>query len=224
MRGRILQYNGSDGTGIVVADGQQYKFGIGVWKSATAPVVGKTVELVLDGTTVQAVTLVGDDVLLREKTAELTGKLGELVSKSGASGVGGSVLARYGRVILVAYVLFLIGTLMLNAISMEMFGMKQGKPMFDLAAQLSQAGGGGGVKALLLLAYLSIGVPLVWPDKRAWLALLMPLLAVLWGLWQIHNSVGPMAELFSYGIGFYLSVAAAVVLAGSGVRRFLVAA
>ncbi|HEV8149132.1 MAG TPA: hypothetical protein VGP61_03010 [Gemmatimonadales bacterium] len=232
MRGRILQYNGSDGSGVITADGQQYKFTITAWKSATAPAVGKTVELVTVGDQVQSVTLVGDDVLLREKTAELTGKLGGLVgdlTKGGASGVGGSLVARYGVPLLVAYAVFLISTLAFNALSMQMLGMKQGVSLFDLGKAFAASGGGGGgaVKLLLLLAYASIAAPLVWPDKRAWLALLLPLLAVLWGFLSIRRvmgGAGPMSELFSYGLGFYLAVIAALVLAVGAWQRYRAAA
>ncbi|HEV8599261.1 MAG TPA: hypothetical protein VGQ69_07850 [Gemmatimonadales bacterium] len=223
MRGKILQYNGSDGSGIVVVEGQQHKFTIATWKGDVAPAVGKTVDVVLAGDAVQSVTLVGDDVLLREKTAELTGKLGGLVgglAKGGSGGTGGSILARYGKPLLIAYGVFVIGSLFFNFISMEMFGMKQGKPLFDLGSQLSQAGGGGGVKLLVLLGYLSIAVPLFWPDKRAWLLLLLPLLSVLWGFWSVRRAMGPMAELFSYGIGFYLTIAAALYIAATAFKRF----
>ncbi|HEV8611982.1 MAG TPA: hypothetical protein VGQ73_00645 [Gemmatimonadales bacterium] len=230
MRGRILQYNGSDGSGVITADGQQYRFTIAAWKSETAPAVGKTVELVLVGDQVQTVTLVGDDVLLREKTAELTGKLGGLVGDlTKRGGAGGSLVARYGVPLLVAYAVFLISTLAFNALSMQMLGVKQGVSLFDLgkAFAASGGGGGGGVKLLLLLAYASIATPLVWPDKRAWLALLLPLLAVLWGFLSIRRAMsgaGPMSELFSYGLGFYLAVIAAVVLAVGAWQRYRSAA
>ena len=69
MRGKILQYNGNDGTGIIVVDGNQHKFALANWKGDAAPVVGKTVEVVVTDGAVQTVTLVGDDVLMREKAA-----------------------------------------------------------------------------------------------------------------------------------------------------------
>lgn len=220
MRGKILQYNGSDGSGIVVVDGQQHKFTIATWKGDTAPAVGKTVDVALlaDGG-VETVTLVGDDVLLREKTAELTGKLGGLVGGLTKSGGGGSIVARYGKPLLIAYGVFFIASLFFHFIAMEMFGTSQGKSLFDLSSQLSQAGGGGGIKLLVLLAYLSIAVPFVWPDKRAWLALLLPLLAVAWAFLSVRRSMGPMAELFSYGIGFYLTIASALYIAIVGLKR-----
>jgi len=225
MRGRILQYNGSDGTGIIVIDGQQHPFAIAAWKGDSPPAVGKTVDVELADGAIRTVTLVGDDVLLREKTAELTGKLsgmvGGLAKSAGGSAVGGSIVARYGKPLLIAYGVFLIASLFFHFIAMEMLGMKQGRPLWDLSTQLSQTGGGGGVKLLVLLAYVSIAVPFVWPDKRAWLTLLLPALAVLWAYWSVHRTMGPMSELFSYGIGFYLCAASALYLAFSGVRRFL---
>jgi hypothetical protein len=231
MRGRILQYNGSDGSGVISAEGRQYPFSIAAWKSEAAPAVGKTVELTLAGEQVQSVTLVGDDVLLREKASELTGKLGGLVgeiAKGGGTGAGGSLVTRYGTPVLVAYLVFLLSTLAFNAISMQMLGMKQGVSLFDLGKAFAASGGGaGGVKLLLLLAYASVAAPLVWRDKRAWLALLLPLVAVLWGWLSIRRAMsgaGPMSELFSYGLGFYLACLAAIVLAIGGLQRYRSAA
>jgi len=221
MRGRILQYNGGDGSGIVVVDGQQHKFTIATWKGETAPVVGKTVDVVLVDGGIQSVTLVGDDVLLREKTAELTGKLGGLVGGLTTSGGGGAIVARYGKPLLIAYAVFIIASLFFHFIAMQMFGASQGGvSLFDMSSGLRQAGGGGGIKLLVLLAYLSIAVPSVWPDKRAWLALLLPLLAVAWAFISLRRSMGPMAELFSYGIGFYLTIASALYIAVVGLKRF----
>lgn len=133
---------------------------------------------------------------------------------------GNAILAKYGRAILIAFGVFLIGSLFLDFISMGMFGMKQGRTLFDLGGQLSQTGGGGGIKLLVLLAYLSIAVPFFWADKRAWLLLLLPLVSVLWAFWQVRRSMGPMAELFSYGIGFYVTIAAGLFLAAAAFKRF----
>ena len=92
------------------------------------------------------------------------------------------------------------------------------------------ANGGGGIKLVLVLAYLGVALPLIWRDRRAWLALLLPLLAVLWAavaVMKIMNSVGggafarEMADVFSIGFGFYIAGLTALVLAGGGVMRFL---
>ena len=229
MRGKILQYNGNDGTGIVVVDGQQHKFGIAAWKSETAPAVGKTVEVVVTDGGVTSVMLVGEDVLLREKTAELTGKLGHLMgeaggalAKAGSSGAAGGIVGKFGMPVLVSYGIFLLSTLAFNFIAVSMLGMKQGQPLFDLSAKLSQMGGGGGlVKVVLLLAYVSIGVPFFWPDKRGWLALLLPLLSVVYGVFAVKSAAGPMGQMFSFGIGCYLAALSALVIAAGGVKKFL---
>ena len=258
MRGRILQYNGSDGTGTIVADNQQYRFTIGVWKGNTAPIVGKAVDVIAQDGELAAVMIVPDDVLLREKTAELGGKLNSFVSGLGAgrasdagtpAGAGAvaaagpvagsplaSVIERYGKVTLVAYGLFLLGTLAFNAVSISFLGQNQGRPLYDIASLMSQLGGGSGIKMGLLLAYVSVAVPLFWRDRRGWLALTVPLLAVVGAIWSGVHAISAatggmggygagmakeMSDAFSLGFGFYLSLAAAIVLAVNGTKRFL---
>jgi len=236
MRGRILQYNSNDGTGIIVADGQQYKFGIATWKGDTAPAVNKTVEVVLVDGQVQTVMLVSDDVLLREKTAELTGKLGSLVGgiassvgKEGAGGgsLGGSIVDRYGKPTLIAYGVFLIGTTIFKAVSISnpILGGGMGWSMYDMAGFLSMTGGGGGIKAMLILSYLAIAVPFFWHDRRAWLALLVPVLTCLWALLKTRSAMGGGFGPGGGGpsltvLGFYLPCVAALYLGFAGFKKF----
>jgi hypothetical protein len=235
MRGKILQYNGNDGSGLIAADGQQYPFAITMWKSATAPMVGKTVEVLVTDGKLESVTLVGDDVIMREKTAELTGKLGSFVgelgsglAKGGAAAGGTSVVGFYGRNLLIAYGVYLLGTLVFNAISIKFMGSAEGKPLFELADLLSMIGGAGGVKAGLILAYVGFAVPFFWRDRRGWLLLLLPLVVLLYALWSGTHAIGKagggggMGDLFSFGLGFYLSLLSGVVLAAGGIKRYLV--
>lgn len=241
MRGKILQYNGNDGTGTAVVDGTQYRFAISSWKGDVAPAVGRIVEVIVRDGAVETAMPVAEDVLLREKTAELTGKLGSLVGKLSESGGGSTagqsgVVERYGKPLLAAYGVFLLASLVLDAVKIEFFGMGQGRPLFDLASLLSQMGGGGGVKFLLILAYASIAVPHFWSDRRAWLALVLPLVAVLWGVWSVYSGIsnaggglgGMMArelsDVISLGLGFYLSLISGGVIAAMGAKRFLLAA
>ena len=233
MRGKILQYNGNDGTGIFVADGQQHRFTLASWKGDHAPAVGKTVEAVMADGQVQTVALVGDDVLIREKAEELGGKLGGLVgnlAKGGAGGsgvaLGGSIVERFGTMTLVAYAVFLIGTTMFKAVSNSLIGF--GFSMWQLASFLSTFGGGGGIKLLLILSYLSILVPFLWRDRRAWLALLIPLLTMVWAVIRALTAGGGGGggvDMGDFGIlGFYLPLVASVVLALAGFKRFKEAA
>lgn len=226
MRGKILQYNGNDGTGIIVADGQQHRFSIANWKGETAPTVGKTVEVTMADGQVQSVMVVGDDVLMREKASELGGKLGGLVgglaSGAGGGNVGSSIVELYGVPTLAAYGVFLIGTTMFKAVSVAIMGM--GWTMWQLASFLSAFGAGGGIKMLLILSYLSILVPFFWRDKRAWLALLLPLLTMVWSVIRALTSGGGGdggVGLGSFGIlGFWLPLVAAVYLGLVGFRKF----
>ncbi|HET7563295.1 MAG TPA: hypothetical protein VFJ87_13035 [Rhodanobacteraceae bacterium] len=261
MRGKIIQYNGADGSGTIVAEGKQYRFALTTWRGDNAPGINKTVEFVSDGEVVTAVTAVGDDVLLKEKAAELGGKLGSLWNKipaaAGASAndaapgappsssaaapaatsspiTAQSILQRYGKAILIAWAVFLIASTMFNAVSITMGPMNMGKSFFDVASLFSQigAGGGGSIKLLLILGYLSIALPMFWRDRRAWFALVIPLLAVVWAIYSVLHtldSVGggiigrSIGDAFSLGFGFWLTLLAAIALAGLGVKRSLTA-
>lgn len=266
MRGKIIQYNGADGSGTIVAEGKQYRFALATWRGDSAPSINKTVEFVADGDVVTAMTAVGDDVLLKEKAAEFSGKLGSLWNKiptgaataapaandvasvgaatasaaatapapaSGGTAFAGSIIQRYGKAILIAYALFLIGSLFFNAVSISIGFVNMGKSFFDIASIFSQIGasGGGSIKLLLILGYLSIAVPMFWRDRRAWFALVIPLLAVLWAIYSalhtldsLGNEVSSgMGDVFSLGFGFWLTLLAAIVLAGLGVKRSLTA-
>jgi hypothetical protein len=260
MRGKIIQYNGSDGTGTIFADGQQYRFAIAAWKSDSVPAAGKVVEVVVDDGVITAVVVVADDVLLREKATELGGKLGSLAGslasrlsapasaggggkaesaaheRSASASVGGglsagSLIERYGKLMLASYVVFLLATQAFHAVTMSGFGQHLGWSFFDIAGYMSQlgAGGGGSIKTVLLLAYVGALAPLFWRDRRAWLVLAAPLLALVWaGVTVLHtlDSVGgrfadEMSSLFSVGPGLPLAFAAAIVLAAGGAKRFL---
>ncbi|MGH8144734.1 MAG: hypothetical protein ACREPY_00210 [Rhodanobacteraceae bacterium] len=267
MRGKIIQYNGNDGSGTLVADGKQYRFTLVAWRGDSAPAVNKIVELTLEGDTVGALVPVGDDILLKEKAAELGGKVGASWSKlrasipasagavpspatagSAAPATGGSpaaaandampggttvnaILQRYGKAIPIAWVLFLLGTLAFNAVSVSVsvYRSSLGKSWFDIASLMSQMGADGGsmVKVLLLAGYASIAVPLFWHDRRAWWTLAVPLLALLWAIFSVLHTLSSvsdsfgrgMSDMFSLGFGFYLSLLAALVLAVLGFKR-----
>jgi len=235
MRGKIIQYNGTEGRGVIIAEGSQYPFTITSWTSESVPAAGKTVEIELKEGVAAAVSLVTDDILLKEKTAELGGRLGTALGNidlASLQGNGGSlIVARYGKVLLGAYALFVIGSLAFNAVSMSMLGNSMGKSLFAVTSLLSEMGGdgGGSVKMMMILAYIGAGLPIVWPDRRAWLALLLPLVATLWAIFAVMKIMdslgggimGDMSDLVSIDFGFYLSLVAAIVLAAGGVKRFL---
>jgi len=221
MRGRILQYNGNDGTGIVVVDGQQHKFALAAWKADTPPVVGKTVDVVLADGQVQSVSLVPDDVLVREKTAEITSKLSGMVGAAGgAGGIGGVLVNKYGKPLLIGFGVYFIATLFLPAINAPMIGNAS---LFKLAGLQATLGGGGGLKLLLILSYLGVVVPFFWPDKKAWLLLLLPLLAMIWGPITNRNGIGggSLGDVIGMlGVGYWLGLVGAVVVALGAFKKF----
>jgi hypothetical protein len=238
MRGKIIQYNGVDGTGTIAAEGRQHRFSIGTWKSDSVPAVGATVDVVIENDEISAVTAAAGEALLRERTAELGGMISSLASRINVSGgsadgatLAGSVVERYGIAVLVSYILFVLGTLAFNAVVVSAFGNSAGKSLFDVAGAMSQmgGGGGGGIKAMLLLSYVSIVTPLLWHDRRAWFALVVPLLAVLWAVADVLHMMSKIpsgygndiSNMFSIGLGAYLSAAAAIVLTVGGVKRFM---
>lgn len=218
MRGKILQYNGNDGTGIITAEGQQLRFTIANWKGDAAPAVGKTVEAVVTDGQVTTVMLVGDDVLMREKASEIGGRLkglgSSIAGQGGGGNLGAGIVALYGPITLAAYAVFLIATLFFAAISFALGGLIAGAGGPTLW-QLS--GLSGGFKLLLLLSYLSIGVPFFWRDKRAWLALLVPVLTMVFALIKA-NGMGGLGSVSV--LGFWLPAVAAGYLAFAGFRKF----
>jgi hypothetical protein len=266
MRGKIIQYNGADGSGTIVVDSKQYPFVLAAWRGDSAPTINKTVEVTFDGDAIVAITAVGDDVLFKEKAAELGGKFGASLSKlrasipaSGGEAAGtaaapaagaapttaadgtppnnpltvNTIFERYGKPTLIAYALFLIGSLFFNAVAISMGPVNAGKSFFDVASVFSQMGasGGGSIKLLLILGYFGIALPMVWRDRRAWFALVIPLLAVLWAIYSVLHTLDSlgnefssgMGDAFSLGFGFYLTLLAAIALAGLGIKRSLTA-
>jgi hypothetical protein len=138
-----------------------------------------------------------------------------------------SVVSRYGLLPLAAYGVFVVASLTVDALTVELLGAQQGRPLFDIARMLEAIGGSGdAVRPMLLLGYLSILGPGLWPDRRAWLLLLLPLCAVLAGFWTIRDALGglgPMSEILTYGPGLYLSLLSAATLAALALVRFLTA-
>jgi len=242
VRAKIIQYNSTEGTGIAVAEGQQYEFNIRLWRSNTAPATGQTVEITLEGEAITAVSLVSAEVLAKERASQLASGLSAQLSAAGAKlnasaqsgGLGKGILQLLPVPALVAYVVFVLSATVFDVITMNVFGMKQGFTMWN-ASQFNI----GGIQFLLILAFLSIIVPIVWQDKRAWFVMLLPLLPLL-KLWYGFSSltsgmskatqgfgmdninVGALvSEVFSIGLGGYGATIAALFLAGYGLKRAL---
>jgi hypothetical protein len=236
MRAKIIQYNSSEGKGIALAEGQQYDFSIRQWRSDTAPGVGQTVDITFIEGRVEAIFVVGSDVLMKEKLGDLSNLAGKFNVGSG-NGSADLVLGGYRRLgapILVSYLCFLFATVMFNAFSVKMFGTSQGVTLWDISDLLKQLNVGGGMKFLLVMGYLSILVPLFWSDRRAWLAMCIPAIPLLKAGYDAYSMVSEfkkqmggvgslgknfadsISSAYSIGFGFYMAIAAALALAGLG--------
>lgn len=191
MRGRIIHYNGTDGRGLIAADGRQLPFEISHWRSETAPAVNLAVTMTLAGDVLESVARVPDDVLLKEKASDLAGKLGaaggaalqslkDASPANGGASVGGG-WKLLGKPLLIAHGVFVVAALALPFISIESpFGI--GGKSFSLTglSEASEAMGASvGGAFWPWLGILSIGLPVVWRNRMSWLALLLPLFAAI---------------------------------------------
>lgn len=187
-RGKVLR-DTSAGTGLIVADNQQYSFTLeGVWKSEVLPAPGMAVDLELDAagqiTSIRAVT---DSQISKEQTQAAL----EAAKSKGAEMASG-IVARFGVPNLVAIALLLIGWFFLSAVSIssplgnvnytfwQVLGFLNAKNAVDL---MMQAGGGKLSTGIYgFLAIIAIVAPFVryfWKDKRAVLGGVLPLLFML---------------------------------------------
>ena len=67
-RGKIVQYDGAKGAGIVVVDGQQMAFEITQWRGNDAPALNRLVEVVDEAGSVLSVSPVSEAAVLKEQT------------------------------------------------------------------------------------------------------------------------------------------------------------
>ena len=249
MRGRIIHYNSGDGKGLAAANDQQYPFDISQWRSESAPAVNQVIELQLADGWVSSLRRIPDDVLLKEKASEMAGRLGGLGSAAMVNLRGLSnrdttgvvpVLARLGKPLIAVHALFALAALFLPFLKVTpAFGGMQRSftltGLMDLARPLGSDIGGG---ALPWLAILSLGVPVLWPSRWSWVALLMPLIASLLPIWNLFVAIArassqasafdrqigtavanQLMKMLSPGLGLWLCLLTAVVLGVVAVKR-----
>jgi hypothetical protein len=225
-RGRIMR-DPTAGAGLVIVQGRQHSFGLeGVWKSDALPRPGIVVDVEFDDAgRVIAMMAVPEARLAREQ-AEAAIAL--------ATAKGAGVVARFGVPQLVAFAVLLLGWFWLAAIGVDapfagqakvtlwhaLGALNAGRPFEVLPGGPAPSAGLYGVGALVCLAApLSI---LVWNDRRAYLAALLPLafmLAIAWPLFDLARSAA-----VSLGAGAYVALLAGCYLALASLKRFLVAA
>lgn len=243
MRGRIIHYNSADGRGLISADGRQFPFEISHWRSELAPATNSVVEVELDGEMASSVSRVSDDVILREKAGELAGRIGVLGTQAmqGAKmpGAASSLsVGRLGKPAIVAQSAFAVGALLLSFVTLKTgFGPTQKITLAGLSSLSEMLGTSAGSGPLVWLAIVSLAVPLFWRHRFAWLALFVPLLAIIKPAWDISRAISAaggslgdaygnaianqIAEMVSPGMGAYICLISALALAAIGAKRFL---
>lgn len=213
MRGRIIHYNANDGRGLVAGDDQQqYPFEIVQWRSSMAPAMNQVVQLDLADGKVSAVTRVSDEELLKEKASALAARLGSAGGaalqgiKRGSAGVSspaGGWVGLLGKPVLIAQALFAVGALFLTYVSFTSpFGVGgRAFSLVSLSGLSEQLGASVGGSFLPWLAILSVGLPLFWKSRWAWLALLLPLLATVKPFVDIALAANKAASAMGGGFG-----------------------
>lgn len=190
MRGKIVQYNGNDGSGVLSASGRQYDFTIRQWRGETAPTVNQAITVEMTGETISAISAVADDVLLREKASELKNLLGGAggVLSAGGGKIGRDLAAALGVPLLLAYGAFILASLAFGFGSFKgSFGM--GASSYTLYGTIEQLArlGKGNYTLLLFAAYLSALIPAFWKHRFAPLATLLPTLLVAVLSWHVYG-------------------------------------
>lgn len=240
MRAKIIQYNSTAGTGVASANGQQYDFTIRHWRSDSAPAADQTIDITLEDGVVSAIFVVPTDILAREKASQFANHFSaQLAATRVRSGLATEAFNYLSMPVLAAYTVFVLSATAFNAISVNIFGVKQGVTLWNISDVAGQLGSGGG-RFLLILSFASIVVPLAWRDKRAWLAMLFPAVLLVKLGFDIMSAFGQaeaqlggllggfgasmgnaIGNAISIGLGGYGALSAAVILAAFALKRAL---
>jgi hypothetical protein len=187
MRGVILSFSGQDG--IISSQGKQYAFRLGQWKSDKPPVAGLSVEFTLTGSEVDTVAVVDTTQLLKGK-----GK----VFFAHAKTVAQNTYRDAGKPVTIGYGLFAIFALFADTIRnvpVTLAGLVNGLSWYTL---LSNNGVNGGIGFLLvLIAILSITVPVFWRHSAAPLAYTLPLIVTFVGTYNLYSAVSDISTFAS---------------------------
>lgn len=241
MRARILQWDGAAGKGMISSEGVQHPFALAQWRSDTPPEAGQTVDVTIADGKVTELRLVSSDVLAKEMASNVASNLaarGDVVRKN--------LLAALGLPVVVGYAVFILAAVGLDFITIKSFVVFH-TTLFNASEALQKMGAGGGGQALLIAAFLSFLVPMFWRDAKAWYALCTPAAVLLFAWYKVHSAMNAAMEqlngmfgalggqpgrmsaqmadaaskMITIEIGLYVTVAAALYLAGSGVWRAL---
>jgi hypothetical protein len=247
-RGKVLR-DTSSGPGLLMVEGKQYSFPLeDVWKSEAPPRPGLVVDVELsDDDTVQSVTAVPDSQIAKEQTEQALA-----AARAKGSALASSAVARFGIPTLAATGLLIIGWFFLSTISINtgflgkmdftfwrVLSFVNARNAFEALGTLKDGGSAGFYGLLALIALAGPFLSTFWKDRRAVLGGLLPLLFMLLVALLVRSAIssttaGAPAEMMdaarseimkqiSVGMGAYVSLLAAIYLAFTSVKKFLVA-
>jgi hypothetical protein len=224
--------------GLLLLNGRQYSFTLErLWRSAVAPATNQSVTVELDGAgALLSITVVDQQQVAKEKLAELSGVaqergkvlLGQIQSLLSA------LAARMGAVTLSVAVLIWITWFLIPAAGIGGGGEDVTSYTFftligtNFADQGSVMDGGHARGWLRIMGLCAIVAPFLAPFIReTWSRYLnaAPLAVVVLGWMVLHeNMASSLGEMgrdnpFSYKWGFYLLLAACLVLAANALKK-----
>lgn len=229
-RGKVLFYNATEGRGIASHGSEQVPFEVTQWGGSDVPRLNQVVE-VAEGPG-GAVRLVPVD-----EVTVFTAKAGETFKglSEAAGPVARSVVAQIGLKNLIAYLVFALATFYWTFV-LGIFGIEL--TLFRLLRA-------DGQWLLLLVSVATVGAPLFWKDRRAWLLWTLPLAVTVLlgfvplvydnafsGLMALAHAASPLHAvgghilaglgtlLLALGFGAYAAVISGAYLAWVGLMRF----
>lgn len=239
-RGKIVQYDGAKGTGIVVVDGQQMAFEITQWRGNDAPALNRLVEVVDEAGSVLSVSPISEAAVLKEQTQAVQQQV-----QARGKAIYAQVVETYGLPSAIAYVIFVVATYLLTFVTVKVFMASNAMTLSQLVTQFGAMGKTSLLGLLFWLALLAPIIPFFIKTRLAWLGLVVPAVLVLFAGYQIwseyRSSIESMREIrsamsmlgggssgssvsfsdiMSLGFGFYLSLLASVFLARVGIQRY----
>ncbi len=187
MRGKLLR-EPNGGPGLLMAQGQQYKFSLeGVWKSEAAPKAGQDLDIDLDqNLQVVSISVVTDSQIAKEQAEQAMAKVKEQGGK-----LVGQAVAKFGVPNLVAAGCLIVGWLWLTTASVALPMVGKMEFTFWQVLQMINAsnpaeimdrasGSSAGIYGFIaIIALLGPFVHYFWKDRRAVLAGLAPLLFMI---------------------------------------------
>jgi positive regulator of sigma E activity len=227
MRATILSFDGHEG--IVSYQGTQYPFSISAWKSDQPPKPGQTVECELDGEQILSVTAVDVQKIAQEKAVVYLGKA-QQIGKATYQSAGPGITTAYG-----VFALLALFADMVRDVPVTLPGLVNGLSWTTL--EYSSGANGGMGFLLVLVAILSIAVPVFWNRPQAQLAYFLPLIIMVIGAYNLFSAISSLSgfvgafdrhladrvqnQAFSLiTLWFWITFGVSIYLAVVGYRRF----